>query len=50
MTNRSSSSPRIAYTMRALGKDDLPAESNCAGTTWRNTYTAKHDFFAATGF
>jgi len=50
MSKRPISSQRIAYTMRALGKDDLPAEISCAGTTWRNTHTAKHDFFAATGF
>ena len=40
----------FAYAMRALGRDDLPAEVSIGGRTYRHVRTVKHDFFAATGF
>lgn len=41
---------RTAYSMRALGKSELPASIVHQGTKFRRTRTVKHDFFAATGF
>jgi hypothetical protein len=41
---------RIVYTLRALGKSDLPASFNLNGELYRHERTIKHDFFAATGF
>src|SRR5688572_18138423 len=41
---------RPAYSMRALGRADLPREFRLGETTWRHVRTVKHDFFAATGF
>jgi hypothetical protein len=38
------------YSLRALGRDDLPPAFELAQTTWRHVRTVKHDFFAATGF
>lgn len=39
------------YSMRALGREDLPAEVSAEdGRVFRRTQTIKHDFFAATGF
>jgi len=40
----------FAYAMRALGREDLPAEISFEGTTYRKTRDVKHDFFAATAF
>lgn len=39
-----------AYSMRALGRDDLPPVFDLGGVRWRHARTVKHDFFAATGF
>ena len=36
--------------MRALGRDDLPSRLAVSGRTLRRLATAKHDFWAATGF
>ena len=36
--------------MRALGRDDLPARLEVSGRLLRHVATAKHDFWAATGF
>jgi predicted Ser/Thr protein kinase len=36
--------------MRALGREDLPARLEVSGRTLRHVATAKHDFWAATGF
>src|SRR5262249_30001319 len=41
---------RLAYWMRALGRDDLPARLEVSGRSLRHVATAKHDFWAATGF
>jgi len=41
---------RFAYWMRALGRDDLPPSLAVSGRTFRWLETAKHDFWAATGF
>jgi len=41
---------RLAYWMRALGREDLPARLEISGGTLRHVATAKHDFWAATGF
>jgi hypothetical protein len=41
---------RIVYSMRALGKRDLPATITVAGTTYCHEKTVKHDFWAVTGF
>jgi hypothetical protein len=41
---------RRAYSMRALGKSDLPTSFEIDGTTYCLSQTVKHDFFAATGF
>ncbi|MBV8780836.1 MAG: hypothetical protein JO353_05500, partial [Phycisphaerae bacterium] len=40
----------LAYTMRALGRHDLPAALSLNGRIYRHVRTVKHDFFAATGF
>ncbi len=42
--------PQVAYSLRALGKKDLPASITVAGKQYRHERTIKHDFFAATGF
>src|SRR5689334_10660914 len=42
--------PRLAYSMRALGKRDLPCRLDLRGAAYRLIRTVKHDFFAATGF
>jgi len=41
---------RLAYWMRALGREDLPAVVELSGRRLRRVATAKHDFWAATGF
>jgi hypothetical protein len=41
---------RIVYTLRALGKSDLPPSFDLHGVPYRHERTIKHDFFAATGF
>jgi hypothetical protein len=41
---------RTLYSLRALGKSDLPASFDLAGVTYRHEKTIKHDFYAATGF
>jgi hypothetical protein len=41
---------RLAYWMRALGRDDLPKHVTVSGRILRRLATAKHDFWAATGF
>jgi hypothetical protein len=41
---------QLAYWMRALGQNDLPARLEISGRTLRHLETAKHDFWAATGF
>jgi len=41
---------RLAFWMRALGRDDLPRRLEISGRTLRHLATAKHDFWAATGF
>jgi hypothetical protein len=42
--------PAPAYSLRALGKRNLPESLEVAQGTWRLTRTVKHDFWAATGF
>jgi RIO-like serine/threonine protein kinase len=49
-TANSKSSPRIAYSMRALGKRDLSPTIDIGGETFRHERTHKHDFWAVTGF
>ena len=39
-----------AYSMRALGKKNLPETLQVDGVTWRHVRTHKHDFWAVTGF
>jgi hypothetical protein len=41
---------RTLYSLRALGKSDLPASFDLTGVTYRHEKTIKHDFYAATGF
>jgi hypothetical protein len=41
---------RVAYSMRALGRSDLPAQITVGGVAFQQLQTIKHDFFAATGF
>jgi hypothetical protein len=41
---------RTLYSLRALGKADLPASFDLDGITYRHEKTIKHDFYAATGF
>jgi hypothetical protein len=48
--SRPVSPPRIAYSMRALGKRDLPPAIALGGSTYRHEITVKHDFWAVTGF
>jgi hypothetical protein len=43
-------SDRTIYSLRALGRADLPVTFTVAGQTYRHERTIKHDFFAATGF
>ncbi len=42
--------PQLAYSLRALGREDLPNVIQVAGKTYTREKTIKHDFFAATGF
>ncbi|HVT90020.1 MAG TPA: hypothetical protein VHD56_14295 [Tepidisphaeraceae bacterium] len=44
------SNSRIVYSMRSLGKRDLPASFCVGGVNYRHELTVKHDFWAATGF
>jgi hypothetical protein len=39
-----------AYSMRALGRGNLPETIELNGVTWRHERTHKHDFWAVTGF
>ena len=39
-----------AYSMRALGRKNLPDSIMMDGVTWRHARTHKHDFWAVTGF
>lgn len=39
-----------AYSMRALGKKNLPETIDIDGIAWRLVRTHKHDFWAVTGF
>jgi hypothetical protein len=39
-----------AYSMRALGKKNLPDTLESGGVTWKLLRTHKHDFWAVTGF
>jgi hypothetical protein len=39
-----------AYSMRALGRGNLPETIALNGVTWRHERTHKHDFWAVTGF
>ncbi|HEY7120364.1 MAG TPA: hypothetical protein VH475_27495 [Tepidisphaeraceae bacterium] len=48
--NPSTSRDRTLYSLRALGRADLPAQFSLGGVTYRHERTIKHDFFAATGF
>ena len=41
---------RVSYSMRALGRHDLPCAITIGGEVYRHIRTIKHDFFAATGF
>lgn len=41
---------RLAYWMRALGRENLPERVRVNGKTFRHVRTVKHDFVAATGF
>lgn len=47
---RASEPGRLAYWMRALGREDLPQVVEVSGQSLRRVATAKHDFWAATGF
>ena len=39
-----------AYSMRALGRSNLPETITLDGVAWRHRQTHKHDFWAVTGF
>src|SRR6476620_8377510 len=39
-----------AYSMRALGRRNLPESLTLDGVIWRHARTYKHDFWAVTGF
>jgi hypothetical protein len=41
---------RTIYSLRALGRADLPPTFTLANQTYHHERTVKHDFFAATGF
>src|SRR5437016_5164465 len=41
---------RPAYSLRALGRRELPERLDVNGTRWQLERTVKHDFWAATGF
>jgi len=41
---------RTIYSLRALGRADLPATFEVGGVRYVHETTIKHDFFAATGF
>jgi hypothetical protein len=40
----------LSYALRALGRNDLPAQFVLAGARYRLAMVIKHDFYAATGF
>jgi hypothetical protein len=40
----------VAYSMRALGREELPLTIHLQGQSFRWLRTVKHDFWAATGF
>ena len=40
----------FAFAMRALGRENLPAQIQVGGTRYFHETTVKHDFWAATGF
>jgi len=40
----------FTYSLRALGRDEMPAAICLGGDTYRHEKTVKHDFWAATGF
>ena len=42
--------PPPAWSLRALGRDDLPPQFDLNGVRYRLDCTVKHDFWAATGF
>ena len=42
--------PTAVYSLRALGRQELPASLQVQGRTYRHVRTIKHDFWAATGF
>jgi hypothetical protein len=44
------SADRTIYSLRALGRADLPATFTLGNHTYAHEKTIKHDFFAATGF
>jgi hypothetical protein len=46
---RSKPASRPAYSMRALGRRDLPGALSIQNVEYRHLRTIKHDFFAATG-
>ncbi len=52
--SQSNSAPRrpgrLAFAMRALGRDELPETIEVEGKNYRREKIVKHDFFAATGF
>lgn len=47
---KGNSAHRAAWSLRALGRRDLPEQFQIAGVPYRLSQTIKHDFFAATGF
>jgi hypothetical protein len=46
----STSRERTLYSLRALGRAELPERFSLGGVAYRHERTIKHDFFAATGF
>jgi hypothetical protein len=48
--HRPGRSPPPAWSLRALGRDDLPVHFDLNGLRYRMERTIKHDFWAATGF
>lgn len=49
-TTTSGDHSRIVYSMRALGKRDLPPVFELNNITYQHERTIKHDFWAVTGF
>lgn len=41
---------RLAFAMRALGREELPEKVEAGGRIYQREKIVKHDFFAATGF